>query len=101
MKGDLQDTLEKNKNHFPVGGYVLNIERIVSELKNDRDRINQVIALLEGTGSPSRRTRRGPARRAAAPQKTGSRLTPEGRKKLSDMMKKRWAERRRLKKSGR
>lgn len=79
----------------------MNIERIVSELKNERDRIDQVIALLEGTESPSRRVRRGPVGRAAVAPKSASRLTPEGRKKLSDMMKKRWAERRRLKKSGR
>lgn len=79
----------------------MNIEKIVSELKNERDRIDQVIALLEGTGSPSRIIRRGPVRKPAVAQKSGSRLTPEGRKKLSDMMKKRWAERRRLKKSGR
>ncbi len=79
----------------------MDIEKIVGELKSERDRINQVIALLEGTGFPSKTTRRSASGKGAAAKKSVSRLTPEGRKKLSDMMTKRWAERRRLKKAGR
>jgi Spy/CpxP family protein refolding chaperone len=73
----------------------MDLERIVSELRKERDRINRAIAALEemeeATTSP---------KRAAAPIRAGRKakrkqhLTPEGRKRLSDMMKKRWAERR-------
>jgi len=79
----------------------LDIEKIINELKTERDRINHVIALLGGTQSPGRTSRKSAAGSVAVVKKTTNRLTPEGRKKLSDLMTKRWAERRRLKKSGR
>jgi hypothetical protein len=71
----------------------LDIPRIVKDLKRERDRLNTAIAALEGTDLP--RTRRKSSRAAnvpAPPRKKRSRLTPEGRKRISDMMKKRWAE---------
>jgi hypothetical protein len=67
---------------------------IVSELKKERDRLNRAIAALEGTDGA-----RNGFKKSAAPTlvkaKKGHHLTAEGRKKLSEMMKKRWAERRR------
>jgi hypothetical protein len=76
----------------------LDIERIVSELKKERDHLDRVIALLtkadegEGEGSgPSQRSGPRSKRRVATKKRH---LTPQGRKRLSDLMKKRWAERR-------
>ena len=71
----------------------MDLERIVNELKKERDRLTNAIEALLGTqqgrtGSGSRAAR-GPGRRRK------HRLTPAGRKRLSEMMKKRWAERRR------
>ena len=75
--------------------------QIVAELKSERDRLSQAIIALEGL-SP-----RATAKRSAVPnsvtrsKKRGGRLTPEGRKRLSDMMKKRWAEKRKKGTKGR
>ena len=73
----------------------MDITTIVAELKRERDRLSRAIAALEGTDVV--RTGSG---KSAAPtlvikkDKKGSRLSTEGRKRLSEMMKKRWAERR-------
>ena len=74
----------------------MDIAAIVSELKRERDRLNRAIAVLEGTDV----VRTGAAKNAAPTlvirkAKKGRQLTTEGRKRLSEMMKKRWAERRR------
>jgi hypothetical protein len=70
----------------------LDIEKMVADLKRERDRLSQAIAALEAIATSGA----GIKRRAAAQRQAGSkrrrRLTPEGRKRLSDMMKKRWAE---------
>ena len=73
----------------------MDIVAIVSELKKERDRLHRAIAALEGIDGA-----RAGSEKLAAPslvkgKKGGRRLTPEGRKRLSEMMKKRWAERRR------
>jgi hypothetical protein len=75
----------------------LDTQRIVSELKRERDRLSRAIAVLEGSDAkPSAKPGRGAAsistRRASTKRRH---LTPEGRKRLSDLMKKRWADRRR------
>jgi hypothetical protein len=78
----------------------LDLERIVIVLKQERDRLSRAIAELEGT-NPSRTVRKmgaatpGPITMAATgDDKRGKGLTPEGRRRLSLAMKKRWAERR-------
>lgn len=74
----------------------MDLKRIVSELKKERDRLDRAIAALEETDAPS-----ATKQKASAPtlviRKTKKRghLSPEGRKKLSEVMKKRWADRRR------
>lgn len=73
----------------------MDIQAIVKELKRERDRLNTAIVALEGTDLPLTSRKASPvadvpARRA----RKRRRLTPEGRKRLSDMMKKRWADRR-------
>jgi hypothetical protein len=74
----------------------VDIAAIVSELKRERDRLNRAIAALEGTDGA-----RTASEKSLAPTlvirkaKKGHHLTAAGRKRLSEMMKKRWAERRR------
>ena len=77
----------------------MDIRGIVSELKSERNRINQAIATLEGlSGGANHRDgaahRRVSVRHAAPTRKRRSHLTAEGRRKLSQLMKRRWAERR-------
>jgi hypothetical protein len=88
----------QNRKHIKGGN--VDIAAIVSELKRERDRLNRAIAALEGTDGA-----RTSSERRAAPTlvkaKKGRHLTAEGRKRLSEMMKKRWAERRRKGAGGR
>ena len=71
----------------------MDIQAIVKELKRERDRLNRAIAALEETELPPAPYKASTvANVSAPPPKRGSRLTPEGRKRLSDAMKKRWAE---------
>jgi hypothetical protein len=73
----------------------LDIQAIVKELKRERDRLNRAIAALEETEpSPAPRRSSAAAKPPAPPAKKVDRLTPAGRKRLSDAMKKRWAEKR-------
>jgi hypothetical protein len=72
----------------------LEIEKIVAELKGERERLNQAIVALEGL-SPRAAAKRSPVPNPVTRRKKKrNRLTPEGRKRLSELMKKRWAERR-------
>ena len=75
---------------------ILDLQRIVADLKKERDRLIRAVAALVGSGS-RRGAKKGGAR---APQGAGAKrrksggITPEGRRRLSLAMKKRWAERR-------
>jgi hypothetical protein len=70
----------------------LDIEGIVKELKSERDRIEQAIGLLEQNLPTKVRLGRPPASAEAKPPSSrADRLTPAGRRKLSEAMKKRWA----------
>jgi hypothetical protein len=68
------------------------IERILADLKSERDRINQAISALEGHGSY--RGGRG-VRAGAGGVRRRRRMSPDARRRISEMMKKRWAERKR------
>src|SRR5207237_5147179 len=73
-------------------------QRIISELEEERDRRDTAIAALEhaSPGGQRRRVVSGrKARRNRPAARVRSRLTAAGRKRLSDLMKQRWAERRR------
>jgi hypothetical protein len=73
----------------------MDIQTIVKELKRERDRLNRAIVALEGTDLPVTPRKSSPASNVATPPpKKRRRLTAEGRKRLSDSMKKRWAEKR-------
>lgn len=82
----------------------MDTSRILSELRAERDRIDQAIAALEALDSVVRRGRRrngsGPAQSSPAQKKkTRNRrgMSPAARKRMSAMMKQRWAERRKAK----
>jgi hypothetical protein len=66
----------------------MNLDAVLEALRNERDRLSRAIEALEGVGK-----RRG--RPAGAKGKRKHHLTPEGRRRLSEAMRKRWAERRR------
>jgi hypothetical protein len=73
----------------------LDIQAIVKELKRERDRLNTAIIALEGTDLPPTPPKASSATNVPAPPaKKRRHLTAEGRKRISDMMKKRWAEKR-------
>jgi hypothetical protein len=73
---------------------ILDIGRIVAELKRERDRLGQAIAALEGQSPKATARRSAVPHQAAHSKKRGGRLTPEGRKRISEAMKRRWAEQR-------
>jgi len=73
----------------------VNLDSILTELKRERDRLSRAIAALEDSNS------RAPISRKAVDhvannsnQQKRRGLTPAGRRRLSLLMKKRWAERR-------
>jgi len=79
------------------------VNRIIAEIDAQIGKLQQARALLAGTSVSS--SRKGPGRpkgsknTAAGTATTGTtprkrKLSPEGRKRIADAMKKRWAERR-------
>jgi len=83
----------------------MDVNRIVSELDAEIARLQQIRSALTGmtttTGTPiPGKAKRGRpkgsknATTSAAAPKRQRRLTPEGRKRIADAMKRRWAERR-------
>lgn len=62
----------------------MNTEQILQQLKDERDRLSRAIEALEGG--------RTAGQRSAAAKRSGG-ITAAGRKRLSELMKKRWAER--------
>jgi len=81
----------------------LDIQQIISDLKNERERLDRAIAALEETDSQpsasSNRTLTRPrvsahTQLATANKNTRGDITDERRKRLSESMKKSWAERR-------
>src|ERR1035437_4560718 len=64
---------------------------ILADLRAERDRIDRAIAALEAVGGDAIAK---PQSQLAPTKTRGRRLTPAGRRRLSDMMKARWAARR-------
>jgi hypothetical protein len=76
---------------------IVDLERIVTELKRERDRLSRAIAALAESDSSgvASNMRVAPLRNGTQNGKgQGLHLTPAGRKRLSEAMKKRWADRR-------
>lgn len=77
----------------------MEVSRIIAELDAQIAKLQQARALLAGTttpaagrGRPKGSKNTSSAATATAPRKR--KLSPEGRKRIADAMKKRWAERR-------
>ncbi len=68
----------------------MNLKRILKELKTERDRLTTAIEALEGGHTNSL----GFASKRTASRGRKNRMSAAGRRRLSEMMKKRWAERR-------
>jgi hypothetical protein len=81
----------------------MEVQEIIAELKNETKRLNEAIAALEGLGSRQSATTNHTSiaaanganmRQSSMGKQTRGRLTAEGRKRLAEAMKKRWAARR-------
>jgi hypothetical protein len=80
------------------------VSRIIAEIDGQIAKLQQARALLAGNSAAPRAGRgrpKGSKNSAAAKEKTAAapvarkrKLSPEGRKRIADAMKKRWAERR-------
>jgi hypothetical protein len=71
----------------------LDLAKIVSDLKKERDRLGEAITALLGSAlSQGRKKRVGRPMGSTTKRKKRGGITPEGRKRLSLAMKRRWAE---------
>jgi hypothetical protein len=69
-------------------GEIMDTKRILAELRSERDRLSQAIAAIEGITSEG--ARRQP--RTAAKRVRRGGISAAGRKRLSMLMKRRWAQ---------
>ena len=77
----------------------MDIQNILTDLKRERDRLNTAIAALEGAAPVQRRRGRPAGSRnvatAASAPRRRRHMSAAARKRISEMMKQRWAERKR------
>ncbi|HYL60356.1 MAG TPA: hypothetical protein VEU51_15920 [Candidatus Acidoferrales bacterium] len=71
----------------------MDLSSIVADLRKERDRLGRAIEALLGI-APAKRGRKAKGAKVGGKRKKRKGLTAAGRKRLSDLMKKRWAERR-------
>jgi hypothetical protein len=67
----------------------VDVKDILVEIDAEISRLQQARALLSGGAA----TKRGPAKGKSVTAPKKRKLTPEGRKRIADAMKRRWAER--------
>jgi hypothetical protein len=74
----------------------MDIQNILGDLKRERERLDRAISALEGLGSGARRRGR-PVGSVNSTTSKGPRrhMSAAARKRISEMMKQRWAERKR------
>jgi hypothetical protein len=82
----------------PAEGAMMNFTSILAELKSQRARIETAIAAIQSLSSPNGHTKTKPAAESNAPKRRRSRMSATARRKLSLIMKKRWAQRKMKKK---
>ena len=83
--------MEYLKFRMPTREVTVEVSRIIAEIDAQIQKLQQARTLLAGTQT----VRTGPGRPKGTKRATPKRkLTPEGRKRIADAMKKRWAERR-------
>jgi len=75
----------------------MEIQNILNDLKRERERLDKAIAALEGPGGGRRRGR--PAGSVSGKSRPRRHMSAASRKRISEMMKQRWAERKRKAKS--
>lgn len=73
----------------------MDTQQIISELESERDRLEQAISALRG----SLGGRRGAAPGPGTGRRGRRRLSAAAKRRISEMMKKRWAERKRAAKA--
>lgn len=77
----------------------MDIQNILADLRSERERLDRAISALEGLGSQTRRRGRPVgshlAATAAGPKRKRRHMSAASRKRISEMMKQRWAERKR------
>jgi hypothetical protein len=73
----------------------MDTQQIISELEAERDRLEQAISALRGSISGRRGAAGGPGRG----RRGRRRLSAAAKRRISEMMKKRWAERKRAAKA--
>jgi exonuclease VII small subunit len=71
----------------------MDTQQIISELESEKDRLEQAISALRGSASGRRGFAAGSGRRGRR------RLSAAAKRRISEMMKKRWAERKRAAKA--
>lgn len=77
----------------------MQVQEIIAEIDQEIARLQQARALLAGTqsrrGRPrgSRNAAKAGAKTTARPARSTRKMTPEGRKRIAEAMRKRWAER--------
>ena len=74
-----------------ANGDYMNISTILGELQAERDRLDRAITAIEAINSTGRRRVGGPPR-AAATERTRGRMSAAARRKLSRLLKQRWAQ---------
>ena len=72
----------------------MDTQRIVSELKAERNRLDKAITALDGANSTRAAAKNAVSKNGAKAPRRRHHLTAAGRKRLSMLMKKRWAEKR-------
>jgi len=72
----------------------MDLGTVIAELEREAERITRAIAALVGLNKTAAKKRVAAPRGATSKTKKRGGITPAGRKRLSMLMKKRWAERR-------
>ena len=75
----------------------MDIQNILADLKREREHLDRAIGALEGLGTQTRRRGRpvGSHQAATMPKRKRRRMSAASRQRISEMMKQRWAERKR------
>jgi hypothetical protein len=71
----------------------MDIHNILADLKRERENLDRAIGALEGLGTRRRGRPAGSHPAAATPKRKRRHMSAASRKRISEMMKQRWAER--------
>jgi len=77
----------------------MDIQNILNDLKRERDCLDRAITALEGPGGGPRRRGRTVGSISSTTTRPRRHMSAAARKRISEMMKQRWAERKRKSKS--